>query len=138
MRTRSLLTLSLLVGFALCAVSAGARLARGVEPYVGTWDGTWDGSGSGNFELTLDRAQDGSAVGRVAVSTDGGNYTADLKSVTFDGPKMSAKYDFPLEGGSEVVIAATFEVRSAKGTWSLRPKGQESELAGGTWTVSKK
>ena len=35
-------------------------------------------------------------------------------------------------------MAATFEDRSAKGTWSLRPKGQDGEIAGGTWAVEKK
>jgi hypothetical protein len=53
---------------------------------------------------------------------------------------MSARYDFPLDpaSGSEVVLAATFTGSTAKGTWSLRPKGQTTEAAGGTWTVTKK
>lgn len=114
--------------------------ARQAAPdrFAGTWSGTWDGSGTGNFELTLDRTKDGAPVGRVAVTTDGGNYNADLKAMAFEGQKMTAKYDFPLDAGSEVVIGVAFEAAAAKGTWSLRPKGQDGELAGGTFSVTKK
>jgi hypothetical protein len=108
------------------------------EKYAGTWAGAWDGAGSGQFELTLEKSKDGPITGKVAVTTDGGNYDADLKSIAFDGPKMTAKYDFPLDPSSEVAVAATFEDRSAKGTWSLHPKGQDTEIAGGTWTVNRK
>lgn len=107
------------------------------DQYAGTWAGTWDGAGSGDFELTLEK-KGGALGGRVAVTTDAGPYTADLKSVSIDGSKLSAKYDFPLDAGAEVNIAASFEDRHAKGTWSLRPKGQETEIAGGTWTVARK
>lgn len=141
-----------LVSFLLLTFGGAALLARGpasgnaqsptADKYIGTWAGTWDGSGSGEFELTLDKNRDqGKAaplVGKVAVTTDGGNYNADLNSLSFEGPKMTAKYDFPLDPSAEVVVAATFEDRAAKGTWSLRPKGQETEIAGGSWTVTRK
>ena len=107
------------------------------DSYVGTWAGTWDGSGTGQFELTLDK-KDGAPAGRVEVTTDGGNYAAELKTVVVQGQQITAKYDFPLDPSAEVVMKATFEERSAKGTWSLRPKGQEAELAGGTFTVTRK
>ena len=107
------------------------------DSYVGTWAGTWDGSGTGQFELTLDK-KEGAPAGRVDVSTDGGNYTAELKAVVVEGNQITAKYDFPLDPSAEVVMKATFAERSAKGTWSLRPKGQEAELAGGTFTVTRK
>jgi hypothetical protein len=35
-------------------------------------------------------------------------------------------------------MTATFESAAAKGTWSLRPKGQADELAGGGIAVSRK
>lgn len=101
------------------------------------WSGTWDGSGSGEFELTL-VSKDGVLGGKVAVTTDGGNYTADLKAVAFDGNKMTATYDFPLDPSAEVAIGATFDNGTAKGTWMLRPKGQSTEIASGTWTVTRK
>src|SRR6185295_6542253 len=105
----------------LCAaVVAGAVQTSAADQYLGQWRGTWDGAGSGDFELTLDK-KDGALAGRVAVTTEAGPYTADLKTVAFDGAKMNARYDFPLDAGAEVIIAATFESSSAKGTWSLRP-----------------
>jgi hypothetical protein len=134
---------SLLV-VACCAFGVGslsaARQSSAADRYMGTWTGTWDGSGTGAFEMTLEKDGSGAPGGRVAVKTDGGDYTADLRAMTFDGPKMTAKYDFPLDPSAEVAVAASFEDRSAKGTWSLRPKGQgqDAEIAGGTWTVAKK
>jgi hypothetical protein len=118
-------------------VRPSAQSANG-SAYAGTWSGTWDGAGSGQFELTLDNAKDGAPAGRVAVTTDGGNYTADLKSIAYDGNTLSAKYDFPLDPGAEVSLNGAFDAGNAKGTWSLRPKGRETEVAGGTWTVTKK
>jgi len=109
-----------------------------VDKMLGTWSGTWDGSGSGNFELTLDKTTDGKPVGRVAVTTDGGNYNADLQAIAIEGSKLSAKYEFPLDTGAEVVIGVTFEAATAKGTWSLRPKGQTAEVAAGTFEVARK
>lgn len=115
-----------------------ARQSSTAGQYTGSWAGTWDGAGSGDFEMTLDKTTDGGLTGRVAVTSDGGNYTADLKGVSFDTNKMTATYDFPLDGSSEISVTGTFEDRAAKGTWSLHPKGQDAEVAGGTWTVTKK
>ena len=137
MRHRVPLRIVAIVAIIWAVGGAAAGQPSGIDRYAGTWAGTWDGSGSGTFELTLDK-KDGSAAGRVAVSTDGGNYTADLKTVAIDGNKLTAKYDFPLDPSAEVAVAATFDDRSAKGTWSLRPKGQDTEIAGGTWAVEKK
>jgi hypothetical protein len=123
-----------------CAALAGtaASTDQSGADYAGQWTGTWDGSGSGNFELTLDKAKDGGIAGKVAVTTEQGNYTADLKSVSFNANKMTAVYDFPLDPSAEVALAATFEAAKAAGTWSLRPKGGGAELVGGSFTVSKK
>ena len=78
----------------VCAVGgAAAGQPSGIDRHAGTWAGTWDGAGSGAFELTLDK-KEGAAAGRVAVTTDNGNYAAELKSVAFDGNKLTAKYDF--------------------------------------------
>jgi hypothetical protein len=115
-----------------------ARQSSNAGQYAGTWAGTWDGAGAGAFELTLDKGTDGGLTGRVAVTTDGGNYTADLKGVVVDGKKITASYDFPLDPSSEVAMTGAFEDGAAKGTWSLHAKGQDAEVAGGTWTVTKK
>lgn len=124
---------ALLLASAL-AVGQGASF----EKFTGTYTGTWDGAGSGNFELTLEKNKEGAAAGRVAVSTDNGNYNADLKAIAFDGAKMTAKYDFPLDTTAEVLIGSAFEGSSVKGTWSLRPKGQEADIATGTFSLTKK
>lgn len=114
-----------------------ARQAAGGEQYAGAWSGTYDGAGSGQFEMLLDKGKDG-MTGKVNVTTDGGNYSAELKSLSFEGAKMTTKYDFPLDPSAEVVMTATFDGSSAKGTWSLRAKGQTEELAGGGIAVTKK
>jgi hypothetical protein len=121
-------------------VSLGAQASSG-EKYIGAWTGTWDGAGSGTFEMTLDKATDathGSLTGRVEVGTDGGNYNAAFRTLAFDGPKMTARYDFPLDPSAEIVVTATFEDTAAKGTWAMRPKGQEGDLAAGTFAVTRK
>ena len=51
---------------------------------------------------------------------------------------MTARYHFPLDPSAEVFVTATFEDKSAKGTWAMRAKGQEGDIAGGTFTVTKK
>jgi hypothetical protein len=121
----------------LSSTTAGAAQSTNGAEYTGTWSGTWDGSGSGNFELTLEKAKDGGTAGKVAVTTDQGNYTADLKSVSFAANKMTATYDFPLDSSAEMALSATFDAAKAAGTWSLRPKGGGAELSG-SFTVSKK
>jgi hypothetical protein len=125
-----------------CAIGsttgASARQASSAEQYAGAWSGTYDGAGTGPFEMTLDKGKDGAMTGRVAVTTDAGNYTADFKTVSFDGARMSATYDYPLDPAAEVVMTTTFDGRSAKGTWVLRAKGQTDEVASGTLTVTRK
>jgi hypothetical protein len=134
--------LSWAIAIVVCFMGAASRSDAGQSssagPYAGTWAGTWDGAGSGEFELTLDKTKEGGLAGRVAVTSDGGNYTADLRGVSFDGKKMTTAYDFPLDPSSEIAVTGTFEDRAAKGTWSLHPRGQDTEIAGGTWTVARK
>jgi len=139
MPNRQLIRVAAVVLFAIASAPAidATQSSRGQE-YAGTWSGTWDGSGSGEFELTLEQTRDGAVGGKVAVTTEGGNYTAELKSVAFDGTKMTASYEFPLDPSAEVALSATFDNRTAKGTWMLHPKGQAAEIVSGTWTVTRK
>ena len=112
--------------------------ASGGEQFAGTWAGTYDGGGMGQFEMTLDKDKDGAMTGRVNVNGDGATYSADLRSIVFDGAKMTAKYDFPLDPSAEIVMTATFESASAKGTWILKPKTQPDEIASGGIAVTRK
>ena len=131
--------LILLSGVFLGQVALAKRVqSSGPERFVGTWAGTWEGGGSGKIEMALAKAEAGKLSGQVTVTTDTGDYTAKFKSLSFDANQMTAKYDFPLSEGSEVVLTATFDERTLKGTWSLRAKGQEGEQAGGPWTAAKK
>ncbi|HMD34098.1 MAG TPA: hypothetical protein VKH42_03975 [Vicinamibacterales bacterium] len=125
------------LGLAFVALAAGAGVLAQSDAVVGQWVGTWDGSGSGNFDLTVQKKDAGHA-GRVAVTTDGGNYDAELKGVAVSGQGLKATYDFPLDPSAEVAITAKFEGEKATGTWTLRPKGGGAEVASGTFALKKK
>jgi hypothetical protein len=120
--------------------SAGGRSggdAASAKKFLGTWTGTWDGAGGGGgIELVLESKQDGAAGGRVSVTGEP-TYKATLKTLAFDGPKMSATYDFPPDDSLEIVLVGTFDGDTAKGTWSARAKGRGEVNAGG-WTVKRK
>jgi hypothetical protein len=132
-------TLLLLAGAAGSAgAQRGADAAPKPESYAGTWTGTWDGAGSGGgFDLTLEQPKEGPMIGKVSVTGEPA-YKATLKSLAFDGKKMTGKYDFPADESAEVTLIATFEGNKATGTWSLAAKGAGAEVAGGTWTVARK
>jgi hypothetical protein len=138
---RSRLTAVMLAIVACAAFATAPMAARQTatpDQYVGMWAGTYDGAATGTVEMILDKGKDGALTGKVNVVSDGGNYSADFKSVTVDGSKVTAAYDFPLDPSAEVVMTANFDGGSAKGTWSLRPKGQTDEVAGGGIAVTKK
>jgi hypothetical protein len=115
----------------------GVAAQRGDEDLLGTWSGTWEGAGSGGFELTLEKSKDGPMTGRVSVTGEP-TYKATLKTLTIDGKKMSATYDFPPDEGAEVVLAATFDANKADGTWQVREKANGNVPFKGTWTVTRK
>jgi hypothetical protein len=108
------------------------------EQFLGTWSGTWEGVGStGGFELTLEKPKDASMAGRVSVTGEP-TYKATIKTLTFDGPKLTAKYDFPPDENIEILLNATFDGNTCKGTWTARGKAGGADLADGTWTVTRK
>jgi hypothetical protein len=120
------------------AAQRGGETATSGEQFLGTWSGTWDGGGSsGGFELTLEKGKDDAITGRVSVTGEP-TYKATLKSVSFDGKKMNGRYDFTPDESGEVLLIAVFEGKTANGTWSLRTKANDAEVASGTWTVTKK
>src|SRR5262245_49901967 len=85
----------LVIVFLHCLSSTTARAAQSTNggEYTGTWSGTWDGSGSGNFELTLEKAKDGGTAGKVAVTTEQGNYKADPKSRSFGANQVNGSHE---------------------------------------------
>jgi hypothetical protein len=136
MRTRSSINLLVLVFFAIGSIQHGAVGAPVAQDYLGTWTGSWEGAGaSGAFEITLEQSEGGLA-GSVSVTDP--TYKATFKTVAFDGPNMTAKYDFPPDESLEVTLVATFEKKTAKGAWSVIEKSSGAESASGTWTVAKK
>jgi len=136
-RRSMLLLVPLLVIAASAAPRAGAQ-ADAADKYVGVWSGSWDGGGGGGggFELTLQHEKDKPMSGKVAVTGEP-EYTAVLSSVSFDGAKMTAKYDFPLEPSLQVVLVASFDGDTATGTWSVADKGSAGDVASGGWKVKR-
>ena len=132
MRQKWVLWLYLFVLGATCAAAQPSD-----EQLLGTWSGTWEGAGSGGFDLTLEKTKDRPMTGSVSVTGEP-TYEATLKTLSFDGNKMSASYDFPPDPAAEVVLVTTFDGKKATGTWLLRGKETGSEVARGTWTVTKK
>jgi hypothetical protein len=126
----------------LGAVGSEAQERGGKEPsagqFIGTWTGTWEGAGSsGGYELILEKGKDGALTGRVSVTGEP-TYKATLKTLSFDGGKMTATYDFPPDDRLEVALEATFDGNTAKGTWVARGKSGGAEVANGMWTVTRK
>ena len=139
MRNRCCVWLWVFILGAMCsAAQRGAEGAPADDALLGTWTGTWDGAGSGGgFELTLEKTKDGPVTGKVSVTGEP-TYKATFKTLSFDGKKMSAKYDFPPDAGGEVLLEASFDGNTAKGTWSLREKANSNEVAAGGWSVTRK
>jgi len=135
MRKFFLCLIVLLVG----VVSTQAHQSGGTaaSDLLGTWNGTWEGAGStGGFELTLEKGKDGSTAGRVSVTGEPA-YKATIRTLTFEGQKMTATYDFPPDESMEVELTMTFDGNTATGLWSARQKAG-GEIASGTLTLSRK
>ena len=61
-----------------------------------------------------------------------------FQSLSFDGNKMKATYDYPEGERIEVVLAGSFEGDAVTGTWLARESGADTEVASGTWTARRK
>jgi hypothetical protein len=130
------------VGTAVAAVATVATVAAvqqaGNADRTGTWTGTWEGGGgTGGFELTLEKPNAGPLAGRVSVTGEP-TYKATLKTLTIEGNKLNATYDFPAAEGAEVVLAGEFEGSACKGNWKVREKSSGNVAVEGTWSVAKK
>lgn len=137
MRYLATIALMMLIGGAAGQARSGAPQA-GAPDYLGVWAGSWDGPSSGEFDLTLGRDTEGKLQGKIAVTAGSPPYTSDLKAIALDGADFTARYDYPLDEGGEVTLQITFDGRSGKGSWILRPPGQAGEAARGTLALSRK
>jgi hypothetical protein len=141
MRTRIALATVTLVSLLTATLGTAATQDAGKsagEQYIGIWSGGWEGGGqSGGFTLTVEKGKDAALAGKVSVTGEP-TYTAALKSIAFDGGKMSGKYDFTPDPNLEVTLALAFDGTAAKGTWAVRDKGNGNEIATGTLSVAKK
>ena len=145
MRTRLLAGVAVLTIGMMSLVATGAAQsgsgsgggdAAAAKKYYGTWSGKWDGEGqTGGFDITLEDGKDGKPGGRVSVTGEP-TYQATLKTVAFDGAKMTASYEFPPDPSATVNLTATFEGAAGKGTWSLKSSAI-GDIAG-TFDVKKK
>lgn len=127
-----------LAAAALALLGAVAMAASDIAAFVGTYNGTWEGGGTGRFDIAIERGSDGQPAGGVSVGTEQGDYSAKFKELSFDGPNMKARYEFPLDAQADVAITGKFDGSAAEGTWSLVAKGGDQSFAGGTWKVTKK
>jgi len=135
-KTLALWLCVLIVGSTVGTVAAVQQ--AGDADRTGTWTGTWEGGGgTGGFELTLEKPSAGPLAGRVSVTGEP-TYKATLKTVTIEGHKLNATYDFPPAEGAEVVLAGEFEGSACKGTWRVREKASGNVAVEGTWSVAKK
>ena len=126
----------------LCVLILGtivtAARQSGDADRSGTWTGTWEGAGqTGGFELTFQKPNTGPLTGGVSVTGEP-TYKATFKTVTIEGNKLNAVYDFPPAEGAEVVLAGTFDGTTCKGTWVVREKASGNAALDGTWSVTKK
>ena len=115
--------------------------AQGKDSHLGTWAGTWaaaEGDGTGGLEITIETGKDGALGGQIKATGGESGHTAVFKTLSFDGNKMTGKYDYPLGEGGQIVLEGTFDQASGKGTWVLTPTGATEGGPHGTWTVTKK
>ena len=132
MRTTSKWLVAFIVGL-------GVTVVHAQDKYLGVWSGGWQapGGAAGGMEITLEKGKDTATAGRVSVTGEP-TYKATFKTVTFDGPKMTARYDFPPDESIEIVLEATVDGATAKGTWTAREKASGNVVADGTFDVTRK
>ena len=115
----------LILGATVTAVQQTADADR-----TGTWTGTWEGGGgTGGFELTLEKPKDGPLAGRVSVTGEP-TYKATLKTVSIEGNKLSAVYDFPAAEGAEVVLAGNIRGQRVQRDLGGARKSQRQRRSG--------
>jgi len=119
--------------FSMAAVSGGQR-----DSYSGTWSGSFTAANGnkGALAYSLKKGQKGEWGGTVKFSSDGGEQSAELKSVRIASGKFNATIDTP-DGKSAVAIEGTFQGKRLAGTYTVSSKESGAKVDGGTWTTEK-
>lgn len=134
----SLLAILLIAGLVSFAGSHTLARPDDGDAFIGTWEGTWTGGSSGKVGMTIAKGAGGKLSGTISPTPDQGDgYTVSFKSVEVNAGKLTVKFDDP-GGEVEITLIGTAEGKSAKGTYSVKQKGDGTEVDTGTWTVSKK
>lgn len=137
-RQISLFAILFIAGVSLLSVQEVAARPDDSDAYVGTWEGTWTGGSSGKVGMTIAKGTGGKLSGSITPTPDQGDgYTVSFKSVEVVSGKLTLKFEDP-NGENEITLIGSADGKSAKGTYSVRQKGDGSEVDTGTWTVTKK
>ena len=141
MRARLGLSLSAVALVTGMTLSASRIVMAGINDnaaFVGTWQGTWSGGSSGKFEMTITQSATGKLSGSLSAHPDGGDsYTVEFKTIEVAAGKLSAKLEDP-GGEVEISLTGSSDGKSAKGTYTVRQKGDGSEVETGTWMAARK
>ncbi len=132
------LAILLIAGFVLLAAPEALSGTDDKDAFVGTWEGTWNGGSTGHVGMTFSKSADGKLAGSISPKPDQGDgYTVSFKSVEVISGKLTVKFEDP-NGENEITLTGSLEGKSAKGTYSVKQKGDGSEVDAGSWTVTKK
>jgi hypothetical protein len=132
--------LAILLVAGLLSFAGSATLARpdDSDAFIGTWEGSWSGGSSGNVGMTFAKGAGGKLSGTISPKPEQGDgYTVPFKCIEVSGGKLTVKFEDP-GGEVEITLVGTVEGKSAKGTYSVKPKGQDDAVDSGTWTVTRK
>jgi hypothetical protein len=137
---KKLLGMTMVLGLVLSMMSATSGSVNGFQrdSYAGTWEGTYASTGGnkGSLSYTLSKDSKGQWQGTVKFTNEGGEQTADLKSIRIASGKFSATLDTP-DGQSEVAIEGAFKGKKLGGTYSVSSKASGEKVDGGTWATTK-
>lgn len=134
----SLLAILFIAGVTLLAAQEATARSEDSDAFVGTWEGAWTGGSTGKFALTIAKGTGGKLSGSISPKPDQGDgYTVAFKSVEVISGMLTAKCEDP-NGDVEITLTGSAEGKSAKGTYSVRQKGDGSEVDTGSWTATRK
>jgi hypothetical protein len=88
--------------------------------------------------MTISKGAGGKLSGSISPTPDQGEgYTVAFKTVEVTSGKLTVKFEDP-SGEADIILTGSAEGKSAKGTYSVRQKGDGSEVDSGSWTLTKK